>query len=90
MNKINKNPQYKSFANFSFCGCSENFRKEKTDCYFYEEEKDMGATVPCCSYYGGYGNCPCENCEKHFSKKDAYKIIRDYIDKKDEKLGDME
>lgn len=33
----------------SFCGCSV-WEKYKTGCYFYHEEKDMGGTIPCCSY----------------------------------------
>lgn len=55
----------------------------KTDCYFYDEEHDMGATIPICSYCGkGLGDCSCDDCEKYISKSDVYKLAVEKIDGK--------
>ena len=55
----------------------------KTDCYFYHEEPDMGAHIPCCNYKNfGYGICPCKECEHYLSKTDAYRLIKMFVDKK--------
>lgn len=50
------------------CGMPFGIQAEelKRDCFFYDEDHNMGATIPCCSYHGGYGNCPCDGCEKYF------------------------
>lgn len=40
----------------------------KKDCYFYDEEPDMGAHIPICNYHGKLGYCPCERCEKFTPK----------------------
>lgn len=68
-------------------GCGINYHNGKReDCYFYHEEKDMGATVPCCTYFGGYGNCPCSNdCEKFVGKYDISKIAVEYVDNRKNK-----
>lgn len=61
------------------CGCGID-RKEKTDCYFYREDHDMGATVPYCLYHGGYGNCSCNGCNKYFPSRKAFGIIKMHVD----------
>lgn len=58
----------------SGCGCQPSPYKE--ECYFYSEEHDMGASIPCCSFRGGLGNCPCENCKSYLSEQAAYRIVR--------------
>lgn len=45
------------------------------DCFFYEEDCDMGARVPYCRYFGRADvlmgmNCPCKGCKKYI-KRDA-------------------
>lgn len=72
---------YESFSKIYRCGGSFRLKPErKTDCYFYHEEKDMGATIPCCTYFGGFGNCPCENCKKYFEKRKVYEIVKKIVD----------
>lgn len=62
------------------CGCGAE-RKEKTDCYFYYEDHDMGATIPCCLYFSeSYHELPCEGCEKYFTKAEAFRIIKEHVD----------
>lgn len=68
----------------SFCfGCGfEGTYKYKKDCFFFHEEKDMGATIPTCGYHSkSLGFCPCENCKKYISKSAAYKIVKAEVDK---------
>jgi hypothetical protein len=54
----------------------------REDCYFYFEEHDMGARIPCCTRHEGLGNCPCDGCEKYLTKADAARIINKYCDGK--------
>ena len=42
--------------------------KRREDCKYYQEEKHMGATIPCCVKNSGLGNCPCEDCNE-FKKR---------------------
>jgi hypothetical protein len=56
----------------------------KTDCYFYNEDRDMGAIISTCSYDPNnwiWGECKCFNCQNYLSKKEANKIIRNYFNK---------
>lgn len=68
---------------FLGCGCSIQ-PKERTDCYFYHEEHDMGARIPFCSYHNGsFGYCPCKDCDKFLSKSEASKVVWEYVSKRD-------
>ena len=42
----------------------------KKDCYWYQEERDMGAVIPDCRAIKSFPLTPddCENCEKYHSK----------------------
>lgn len=63
-----------------------NLRKEKrTDCYFYNEEIDMGAIVSTC-YYENYpfGYCPCEGCNNFVDRSKTYGIMKEYVNSKQE------
>lgn len=62
----------------TFCGCS--WDTKKTDCYFYSEEKDMGANISSCDYYMRLGYCPCDFCDKYIKKTDVYSIVRKMLD----------
>ena len=56
----------------------------KTNCYFYNQDYDMGATISTCSYNPNnwvWGKCECLNCQNYLSKKDDNKIIRNYFNK---------
>lgn len=64
------------------CGLVFNSSKYKEDCYFYEETKDMGATIRYCTQSEiEWGYCPCEKCDKYISNEEASKIIREYLEK---------
>lgn len=65
------------------CGCSMQ-RTEKRDCFFYHEEKDMGATVPCCSYFNTYSECPCDGCKKYIEMSKVFSIVKGVVDKEEE------
>lgn len=53
----------------------------REDCYFYYESKEMGATVPNCSYANyEYGFCPCsKECKYHISRTEVHKIIKEFV-----------
>ena len=66
------------------CGLDFNQPKPKTDCYFYEETKDMGATIMYCCAQSEieWDYCPCEKCDKYISNAEVNKIIREFIEKR--------
>lgn len=50
----------------------------KTDCYFYNEDYDMGAIISTCGADPNnfvWGKCECSKCKKFLSKADVDKII---------------
>jgi len=58
------------------CGCNKQLDYNE-DCYFYNEDYDMGATIRFCTYSKiEFGLCPCKGCTHYLSKNDADKIIR--------------
>lgn len=67
------------------CGCGiRDMQPERNhDCFFYQEQHDMGATIPCCGYYGGYGNCPCKGCDKYVGLGTALMVIKTMVDRGD-------
>lgn len=61
--------------------------KPKEDCFFYYEAQDMSASVPNCSKKGKmFGDCPCFNsdCDSYISKKDAYKLVVNEVNRRNE------
>ena len=56
-------------------GDDSNMKKE--NCFYYFEEHDMGAHIPCCKINQGLGNCPCENCDSYLSRNNAYKLMEE-------------
>lgn len=56
---------------------------KKTNCYFYFEFHDMGAHIPCCTFEEyPLGKCPCDECTNYLPKKEASKIVREYLKNK--------
>ena len=49
----------------------------KENCFYYFEEQDMGAHIPCCRLTTGVGDCPCDHCGDYISKRAAYKLVRE-------------
>ena len=54
--------------------------KLKTDCYHYYESQEMNAYVPNCVLETEYGYCPCHECNRYISRKEARKIVMDQWD----------
>lgn len=49
----------------------------RRDCFYFWEEQDMGARIPCCTLRSALGDCPCSpNCKDYISGSDAYKVVR--------------
>lgn len=71
------------FDHMCGCGIRDMKPERKRDCFFYHEEHDMGATIPCCGYHGGYGNCPCDGCDKYVGFGTASMVIRAMVERGD-------
>lgn len=48
-----------------------NYRKQfREDCFYFDEDRDMNATIPCCSYMGETIDPDCAKCEDgYFSRR---------------------
>lgn len=56
---------------------------KNTDCYFYFEQADMGAHIPCCFYKEyGLGECPCDDCTNYMPQSKVSEIVRAFIKSK--------
>ena len=53
--------------------------ERKTDCYFYEEIRDMGALIPTCTYQDELGYCPCNKCKYYIRRSEADRIIINFV-----------
>lgn len=58
-----------------------NIPEVKEDCYFYEDEKDMNATITTCTYYDKIGFPPCDGCKKYIHKSTVKQTIKEFVDK---------
>ena len=66
------------------CGGCGYYSDYKEDCYFYNEEHDMGARVPWCGYDRAFkmlNECP-ENCGHYIPKKNVHGLVRDLLEKR--------
>ena len=63
-------------------GCRDPWRDwredYKTDCFFYTEDKDMGATIPWCSKQG-LPEPKCMICGSYCSRKTARELVEKYL-----------
>lgn len=56
--------------------------EHKSDCYFYSEEQDMHASIPCCSYHGYfYEDFSCAGCHAYVPNKTVFRYIKRLVDK---------
>jgi len=48
-----------------------DYRKQfRRDCFYFEEDHEMNATIPCCSYMGDVIDPDCAQCrDGYFSQK---------------------
>ena len=56
----------------------------RTNCYFYNQDYDMGAIISTCGADPDnfvWGKCECFQCKNFLSKADANKIVRKYLKK---------
>lgn len=64
--------------NFASYYCGINYHSEyNRECKFYDEEHDMGATIPICTKRNKFGNFNCLNC-KMFEEKKKMKIHEEH------------
>lgn len=53
--------------------------KIKKDCFWYSPERDMSATIDCCTLSETY-TCPCEeDCDWYIANKDAKKLVAQFV-----------
>ena len=80
---------YKSANNYTYkCGCGINDWRDdfRTDCYFYAEDKDMGATIPwCCKLHKVIEPRDCgKDCKFFISKHDVNEMVNERMPEEDE------
>lgn len=63
---------------FPGCGCHQE-PQYKTDCYYYYEEQDMHAHIPCCSVSGEFEPKNCnEFCKNYITKKQVADLAKEH------------
>lgn len=56
-------------------------KEHKIDCYFYSEEQDMHASIPCCDYHGYfYEDFGCAGCHAYVPKATVSTLVRSLVD----------
>ena len=48
------------------------------DCYYYYNDHDMGATIPCCRLDKEYRSLHCENCPRYITQKEVDEIVMEF------------
>jgi len=48
------------------------------DCYYYYDDHDMGATIPCCRLIDEYVALSCKDCPHYITQKEVDKIIIEF------------
>ena len=77
------NPIGEFIANKLFMPCDNKkwYEKHKTECYFYSEEQDMHASIPCCGYHHYfYEDFDCNGCRAYVPKATVSTLIRSLVD----------
>ena len=55
--------------------------EHKSDCYFYSEEQDMHASIPCCSYrHYFYEEFDCAGCHAYVPNATVSTLVRSLVD----------
>lgn len=53
------------------------------DCFFFEEDQDMNATLPYCAYqHDVYPRGCCKTCKQYVSKQQARDLVLAYVIRK--------
>lgn len=64
----------------SYCKTTNTSHEYKKDCYYYYEEQDMHAHIPCCSVSGEFEPKNCDEfCRNYISKKQANDLIKEHL-----------
>ena len=66
------------------CNFHDRRKKVKEECYWYDEERDMGASVPYCKKKGTYPLDNCEECRDYIDRRKKLKITVEYADKEED------
>lgn len=70
--------------NFNTCGCGVNYHeKYNRECYFYDEEQDMGAHIPYCSYLHKLDSFNCDGCRYFRNRREIRKRIADMVEEEE-------
>lgn len=55
-------------------------KEHKSDCYFYSEEQDMHASIPCCGYHHYfYEEFDCCGCHAYVPNKSVFTLIKSLV-----------
>lgn len=79
------NLKYSVLPKVNFCGSVlQDWREDfKTDCYFYTEDHDMGATIPWCTSKKAI--CEphqCNGCQDFISKAEVNDIVSHIVEER--------
>ena len=56
-------------------------KEHKTECYFYSEEQEMHALIPCCDYHKYYyKDFDCNGCRAYVPKETVSTLVRSLVD----------
>lgn len=80
------NLKYSVLPKVNFCGSVlQDWREDfKTDCYFYTEDHDMGATIPWCSRdHKIIERQKCNGCKGYIAKSEIYKVALQIIEERE-------
>ena len=72
----------------NYCTCGYSYIQSKSyedSCYFYDEDIDMGARIPWCSYKSTVDpeNCN-KNCKYYFYRKKVFNLIKEIVENRSE------
>lgn len=62
------------------CFCDNNETFSCSDCYFYSEDHDMGATIPYCSHLHKVLDSKVPGCRYHFCNKHVRSMVEDVME----------
>lgn len=60
------------------------------NCFFYDEDMDMGARIPFCSLAGLYERFKCEGCEYCVSREKVKELVEKHIKERENRTSEKE
>lgn len=76
MNFIKPKAAYFDYNASFVCECNNGVIQKvyKSECIFYAEDHDMGATIPYCLCCGINDACSCSECSKYIRRENSHEL----------------